>query len=207
MAACRQDLLIEQGRTFALRVHWETDPLAYREITNIERSAPARLTVPGHGVPDGWRGAVTGVKGMFEINAEANRVRECDYRALTVIDADTLEINEVNAARFHPYLSGGHLQYLTPMSLAGFTARMQIRERPGGALLASSEAADAPLDIVQLAIDPAAASITLTIAAAHTEGIAWRRGVYDLEMVSPDAEPVVTRLLSGAVTVCREVTT
>jgi hypothetical protein len=202
-----KDIVIDQGRTFSQLVRWETTPVIYRAIEAISQTAPVRLTVPGHGCPDGWRAAVTGVKGMPEINAEANRLSERDYHTVTVIDADTLEFNEVDASTFRPYVSGGYLQYNTPVNLTGFSGRMQIKDRIGGKVLASSEAADAPLDILRVTVEAAERAIRLTIPAAETEGISWRHGVYDLEMVSPDAEAVVTRLLSGRVIVRREVTT
>jgi hypothetical protein len=201
------DILIDQGRTFSQLVRWETTPVIYRAIEGISQTAPVRLTVPGHGCPDGWRAAVTGVKGMPEIKAEANRLSERDYHAVTVIDADTLEFNEVDASGFRPYVSGGYLQYNTPVNLAGFTGRMQIKDRIGGKVLASSEAVDAPLDILRVTVEAGERTIRLTIPASETEAIEWRHGVYDLEMVSPDAEAVVTRLLSGRVIVRREVTT
>ena len=206
MRDCK-DIFIEQGRTFTLAVRWETTPIVYRAIAMIAQTAPARLTVPGHGCPDGWRAAVTGVKGMREINAESNEVCNADYHAVTVIDVDTIEFNEVNASGFHPYVSGGYLQYNTPVDLAGFSGRMQIKDRVGGAVLASSKPEDAPLDVIGVTVDAAAKAIRLAIPAPATEAITWRSGVYDLEMVSGDPEPVVTRLLSGRALVRREVTT
>jgi hypothetical protein len=205
MGACK-DLFIAQGRTFSQLVRWETTPVVYRAITSIAQTAPARLTVPAHGCPDGWRAAVTGVKGMHEINAEANHVGERDYHAVTVVDADTIEFNAVDASLFRPYVSGGYLQYNTPMTLTGFIGRMKIKDRIGGRVLASSEAEDAPLDVIQVTVDAPVKAIRLTISASATEIFEWRHGVYDLEMVSPDAEPVVTCLLSGRVIVGREVT-
>ena len=72
--AATKDLTIQQGRTFSLALRWESQPVVYRPITAIAQTAPARLTVPTHGVPDGWRVAITNVKGMTEINAEANKL-------------------------------------------------------------------------------------------------------------------------------------
>lgn len=50
-------------------------------------------------------------------------------------------------------------------------------------------------------------SSTAHYAATDTAAYTWRKGVYDLEMVSADATPVVTLLDSGAVAVEQEVTT
>lgn len=81
------NLTIQQGRTYACLVRWgQKDSLIYKPITAIAQTAPARLTVPGHGLTDGWSVAVTNVKGMTEINATANKVTGRDYRPATVLD-------------------------------------------------------------------------------------------------------------------------
>jgi len=200
-----KDLPIVQGKTFALVLRWETEPVIYRPITAIQQTAPVRLTVAAHGAPDGWRCAVSNVKGMTEINAEANSLREKDFNHVTVIDANTLEINSINAAGFKPYVSGGILQYNTPVDLTGYVARMKVKDKVGGIVLASTEAGDAPLDILSIALDTAKSTITLTISATATAALTWTRGVYELEMVSSTG--VVTAILSGKVTVAKEVTT
>ena len=71
-----KDLSLVQGKTFALVLRWETEPVIYRAITAIQQTAPVRLTVTAHGAPDGWRCAVSNAKGMTEINAEANALRK-----------------------------------------------------------------------------------------------------------------------------------
>lgn len=77
----------------------------------------------------------------------------------------------------------------------------------GGTVLLSSSAPDAPLNVIDIAVNNTAKTITLTVHASATTDISWSRGVYDLEMVSSDLEPVVTRLISGKVSVVDEVTT
>lgn len=203
--AASKDLVVQQGKTFSLVVRWESDPVVYKAITAISQTAPVRLTVAGHGMPDGWNGAVTNVKGMTEINAEANKVRDSDYNPVTVIDADTIEINAINAAGFKAYVSGGYIQYNTPVDLTGFVARMSVKDKVGGTVLASTEAAHSPLDVITITVDVTPKTITLTIEATDTAALTWKSGVYDLEMVSPTG--VVTAILSGKVSVSREVTT
>lgn len=194
-----KDLSLVQGKTFSLVLRWETEPIVYKTITAIQQSAPARLTVAGHGIPDGWRCAVTNVKGMTEINAEANALRDTDYNPITVVDPNTIEINAINAAGFKAYTSGGVIQFNTPVDLTGYTARMQIKAKVGGTVLKSLVS---PTDIT---LNTAASTITLTISATDTAAFAWKSGVYDLELVS--AAGVVTALLTGKVTVAKEVTT
>lgn len=199
--AATKDLTIQQGRTFSLALRWESPPIIYRPITAIAQTAPARLTVPTHGVPDGWRVAITNVKGMTEINAEANKLTSRDYHQATVIDANTIEINDINASGFKEYVSGGYVQFNTPTNLVGFTARMSIKNKVGGTELFSLTTTNG-----RITIDAAARIIALNISADDTAAITWASGVYDLEMVSGDTPPVVTALLSGRVTVTKEVT-
>lgn len=200
MPATAEDLVIEQGKTFQRVVRWETTPLVYRPITAIPQSAPATLTVPAHDIPDGWRAAVSDVKGMTEINAGSNPPDQRDFRRVTVVDANTVQFNEVSAASFRAYRSGGYLVYFTPVTLTGFVGRMTIRDRIGGTVLVSLTTANGGV-----VVDAASKTILLVITAAATAAFAWSKGVYDLEMES--AGGVVTALLSGAITVTKEVTT
>lgn len=194
-----KDLEIKQGKTFKLVIRWETEPIIYRPITGIEQSAPVRLSVPLHGLPNGWRAAVTGVKGMTEINAEANNLKDKDYRPASVVNAGVIEFNDINAEGFKPYVSGGHVQFKSPVSLTGMTARMKVKDKVGGVTLLTLTSADG------IQIDITNYTITLVISAELTEAMAWSKGVYDLEMI--DVDGVVTGLLNGKVTVVKEVTT
>lgn len=133
--AAQQDLIITRGKTFTLVIRWGTEPIVYKAITAIQQSAPVRMTVVGHGLVDGWPVAVTNVKGMTEINAEANNVRDSDFHPVTVIDADTIEINDINASGFKAYVSGGVIQFNTPVDLAGYKARDTIKKKVGKNML------------------------------------------------------------------------
>ena len=199
MAATQQDLVIEQGKTFTRVVRWETTPLVYKPITAIPNTAPATLTVAAHGMPDGWKAAVTDVKGMTDINAANTPPKNSDFMRATVVDANTVAFNAISAASFKTYKSGGYLVYYTPVDLTGFTAAMKIKDRVGGNLLISLVS---PTNIV---IDATGKTITVTIGSEVSAAFTWLSGVYDLEMISPTG--VVTALLSGAVAVTDEVTT
>ena len=199
-----QDLPIIQGKTFSRAVRWETSPFVYKPITGITKAAPAVVTCVGHGVPDGWRVAVVSAQGMTEINA-SNPPKEREFVKATVLTPDTLELNTVNSAEYTAYTSGGYIQYYTPVSLSGFTARMQIKNRVGGTVLASSDVDDAPLNVIWIALSTAAYTISFTIDATDTAAFTWVKGVYDLELISGSG--VVTQVLTGLVSVTKEVTT
>lgn len=195
-----KDLTILQGKTFNLPIRWEVEPYVYKEVTGISQTAPAIIECVGHGVPDGWRVAVVSAKGMTQINAANTPPKDSDYVVATAVDADTLELNTVNAAGYKPYTSGGYIQYRTPKDLTGFTARMSIKDKIGGTELMLLDTNN-----LRIEVDNANKVITLTISATDTAAITWKKGVYDLELESPTG--VVTLIMSGKVSVDLEVTT
>ena len=204
--AALKDVVVAQGHTYITVLRWEVPPIIYKPITHITApNGAARIEATGHGMLDGWRGAVTNCKGMTEINAMANRLRDDDYHAVTVVDANTIEFNDVNASGFNPHTQNtGFLQYNTPASLAGFTGRIRMKTRKGGTILASNLVADAPNNVIELVIDTVKHTIVLTFPPAASILLAGKVGWYDVEMVSPDVVPVVTSLVSGKITVEKE---
>lgn len=194
------DLAIAKGKTFRRILRWEAPPIVYKAITGITQTAPIRITCPQHEVPEGWRVAIVSVKGMTQINAENDPPKAKDYLAATVKDANTIELNEINAAGFRAYISGGYVQYNTPVPLSGYTARMSVKDKVGGTELFRLDTLNGRINI-----DANAHTITLSISATDTEAMSFKKGVYDLELVSADG--VVTVLLAGTVVVGAEVTT
>ncbi|MCE2724697.1 MAG: hypothetical protein LW865_15685 [Betaproteobacteria bacterium] len=194
-----KDLVITKGKTFTRVVRWEGPPFVYKAISAIPNTAPATVTANAHGIPDGWRVAIVSVQGMNEINALNDPPSDSDYHQATVESVNAVSFNDINPAEFGVYSSGGYLKYPTPVSLAGFTARMTIRSDYGG---------DSLLELTSssgITLDDTAKTITVTITAAQTAAFAFTGAVYDLELVSGSG--VVTELLRGAITVLDEATT
>ena len=192
------DLNITQGKTFTITFRWAAEPVVYRDISTIENTAPVRLTVPGHDMPDGWSFAVSGVEGMEKLNARRNPPADTEYHEATVVDPNTVEINKINGMLLDEYQGGGAIQYMTPTDISDMSARMEVRTRAGGDLLLQLHS-----DNGELVLDPANHTITLRIAPEVTEGIDWRRGVYDIEVFN---ETDVFLLAHGQVLVHNEVT-
>ena len=186
-----KEILIQKGKTFSLVVRWETEPVVRKAITAISLANGApRLTISSHGIPDGWNGTVYGVEGMKQIN-------DVGVQQLTVIDSNTIELNGVtpvddNGKMWPAYTSGGFVKFYTPKSLAGYTARMDIKDKIGGTVWASSEVADSPFDIINITVSDEAKTTTIVTPAADTAALTARKGVADLEMVSLGG--VVTKL-------------
>jgi hypothetical protein len=202
MAAKQLDLVIEQGKTFSRVIRWETENLVWRAITAIDQVAPMRVTSLAHGIPDGWRAAITDVVGMLQANALHTPPWDNELQLVAFAGASAVLFPNVSAASFDPYESGGYLVYYDPADLAGMTARMKIKDQVGGNEL-ESIVTKAGTGFV---IDDLAKTITLTITPVDTALFEWQTGVYDLEMVDGSSGDVVA-ILSGAVTVTEEVTT
>jgi hypothetical protein len=201
MSCATQDFTIVKGKTFSRVLRWESSPLVYKAITGITQAAPVVITAVGHGLPDGWRVAVTSVQGMREINAKVPGKGEVPlssgFHKATVLSSSTISLNDVNSLEFSAYTSGGTLVYYTPVSLAGATARLQIR--------ATEEATAVLLNLVSptdIVLDDTAKTITITISATVTAAFTFLTGVYELEIT---ISGVVTQLLRGSVTVVEEV--
>lgn len=192
-----KDLTIRRGETFKWSLRPEQPVLAYAQITAVSKTAPLQMTVPGHGLPDGWRFAVTGAKGPAALNAKNNPMRASDFHTAKVIDADTIEINKVNGTAFPTYTGGGVIQYGLPMDLAGVTVRAHVRktEKSPGILLNLGSYAT---------VDTALHRIDFLVPEVVTAAIIEASGVYDVEII--DASGNVMALPKAGVTFTGEVT-
>ena len=195
--ALEKELSIRRGETFSLLLRWGTEQRIAKPITGISlASGWPRLEVIDHGMPDGWDGAISRVIGMKQINSAEGKAYRC-----TRVDDDHIELNGVypvdDAGKEWPaYVSGGFLDYATPVDMTGYTARMKMKTKEGGTLLASADIADAPLDIISITIDNAAKTILLEIAEPKTAAIAFKTAVTDLEMVGPTGRVKKIKLTS-----------
>ena len=187
-----KDLAIRKGATFAQTLRWEAPPIVWKPITAISLTAPVRLTVPAHGCPPNWRVNVSCNKSMREMDGAKGLA--------TVIDADTIEINTINASGFKPYKGDGYLSFNTPVDMTAMTARMSIKDKVGGTELLRLSTLDGTI-----VLDEATCTITITLPALVTTALTWKGGVYDLELEAIDG--TVMCLLAGKVKVTDEVTT
>lgn len=187
-----KDLAIRKGATFAQTLRWEAPPIVWKPITAISLTAPVRLTVPAHGCPPNWRVNVSCNKSMREMDGVKGLA--------TVIDADTIEINTINASGFKPYKGDGYLSFNTPVDMTAMTARMSIKDKVGGTELLRLSTLDGTITL-----DAVACTITIILPASVTAALTWKGGVYDLELEAIDG--TVTCLLAGKVKVTDEVTT
>jgi len=120
---------VYQGSTFKQVLRWEAATKVYVPIIDITKSAPVKITAPGHNIPEGWRVRVSNVLGMKEINTG-----ETYYQA-TVEDPNTIVLNDVNSLSYAPYVSGGVIEYNSPVSLSALTGVLKVAENIGSSTL------------------------------------------------------------------------
>lgn len=186
-------LKVYQGSTFTEVFRWESYIKVYKPITNITKTAPVVITAVGHGLPVGWRTKITNVSGMKEINSTD------DYVIVTDTTVDTVTINSINATGYSTYTSGGVLEYNEPKSLAGCTARMQIRSK----VTSTDVILELTTENGMIQINDTNKTITITIPAATTETLNFKSAVYSLEIVSGS---IVTPFIYGTITLDTEIT-
>lgn len=130
-----EDMEIQRGETFGLVVRWGTEPVIRKLITAISLAFGApRLSVAAHGLTTGWPCYVTRAKGMTQINVGRIPVEKEDYLSCTVIDAGTVEFNDIdpvdnNGREWPAYIDSGFLCWNTPVDLTGYTSRLSICDR------------------------------------------------------------------------------
>jgi hypothetical protein len=193
------DFTIQQGATFNPRLKFSQPQFTVKAITGITKSGQAVVTATGHGLTVDWPVWVVAVVGMDQINHRADALRNPAKAYLGYfVDSNTIQLN-VDSTRFAAYTSGGELLYHPPVDLTGFTARMDIRET-----LDSDEVIHTlTTENDGIVLGDAAGTIDLLIPAATTEDFDFNNAVYDLELING---AVVTRLISGAITLSKEVT-
>lgn len=177
-------ITVRKGATKYVTMRWEQPLIKYAVISSISQTAPMRIsTATPHGMPDGWRFCVTGIKGGGSVlNARSNPPKPADHMKADVIDANTIEVNKVNATAFPAYIGGGVLQYNAPIDFTGCTARAQIRET----VSSPTPLIDLTTENGGITIDVEKALITVVFEADATSAITAKKGVFDLEVVMSD---------------------
>jgi hypothetical protein len=227
----KSTLKLVKGTTFVHTLRLAGDTLVYRPIAAASQAAPCILTVPGHGLADGWPLGIEGALGMPALNStvpawvaqgsgcgggeyvpgqpghgltggcsdrwSGNSLgcpRHClgGYTA-SMVDADHLALEGINATAWPAYTGGGQIRYRTPLDLTGCAAHLQIRTAPNDAI----PLLDLTVANGRMVVDTTAHSITAEIAEADTVAIPWSEAAYDLMLIYADG--TVQRLLYGTI--------
>ena len=178
MALQKLTLTIRKGSAEDIPIRLESEAWSYASISAVAQSAPLRITasaVP----PDGWRAAIMNVRSVGDFAAQNNPPKDTDLRAVTVIDATTVEFNAINGAGFRAFTGTGQLAWRTPLDLNLYVgARMNVRDKVGGALVANWST-----DTSELEIDAANKALWLRLDDSVTEALTAKNKVFDIELI------------------------
>lgn len=187
MGAPVVDITITRGKTFEFAYRYADSELVYLPISGMPSTAPVRLTVANHGIPDGWPISIEGVKQPEELNTA-----EGDFYISSAVSSSVIELNSVRSDNWRTFIPSGSVIFNRPFDLTGCSARMQIRDRVDGNLLLtlSSDLSAEPDGLIE--IDTSLAALIVRLSPTVTAGITWLRGFYDLELITPggDVYPV-----------------
>ncbi len=200
MTAPTFKLSVTRGKTLKQTLLYADTTLKYKAITAQVSTAPVHLTVPDHGIPDGWPVRIQGVS----VPSEMNTPEGLSVAAYTV-DPDTVEINSMDSSSWDAFTVSGNLVFSAPADLTGWKMRMQVRDKIGGNVLLSlsSDPADTPDGDIE--IDVAGSAFTLKLSAEKTAALSWVSGVYDIEAILPDSS-VISVIAPSPILVNQEVT-
>ncbi|MFV3386611.1 hypothetical protein ACNFCJ_14465 [Pseudomonas sp. NY15364] len=200
MSAPEIPITIQRGKTFEFGFLYAEDELLYLPITGMPSKAPVRLTVEGHGVPDGWPVQVTCVKSPAELNTPDD-----ESQIAKLVDVDTIELNALNAHCWKAFSGSGLLVLNKPMDLTGWHCRAQVRDRVGGEVLFTWHSDPAEDPDGEIEVDLARSTFVLKMDAATAAALEWKRGKYDVEAIAPGGEVYALTAISD-VEVTDEVT-
>lgn len=193
------DFTIQQGATFNPKLKYSQPQFTVKAITGITKSGQAVVTAASHGLTVDWPVWIVGVVGMEQINHRSEMLALANKAYYGYfVDANSIRLN-VDTSRYSAYTSGGELLYHPPVNLTGYTARMNIRSTVDATTILHSLTTENS----GIALGGAAGTVDLLISATNTALFTFGTAVYDLELISGT---VVTRLLSGNVTLSKEVT-
>jgi hypothetical protein len=196
MQPAKLNYKIYQGSTFEQAYRWESETKVYVPIASITKAAPCEITTTtAHSLPMGWRFKVVGAGGMKEINSVSDSTEIATYTTSTLI-----RVNQVNSLGYTTYTSGGVVEYNQPVSLTGYSARMQIRE----SVDSTTVIYEASSSVGQIVLNNSLGTITITIPASATTLFTFTTAVYAVELF--DSNGKVIPFLVGNLTLVPEVT-
>lgn len=172
----RVDIQIQQGATFAYALQWMQERKVFAAITGMPSRVPVRLTATAHGMPDDWPCRVSGVQGCLEVNSVTPDDLYIGYK----VDADTVELLNVNGNEWGTYSSGGYLEYWMPYDLSQYTTGSCVVRKSQG----TTDVLFTLAWTTGVVVDNVAKTITLQMAATDTAALTYgpEEGWYDLDL-------------------------
>ena len=162
---------IVRGTTVDVPIRVESTKMLYLPSDSVVSLAPLRVKIKNHPIPDGWRCAISGTIGLDQANAKSNPPRDNELRRVTVIDADIIEFNDINASEFEHYCSGGHVALWEPMNLSDYvSASMVVLDKIGGSVIST----------YALVIDMLSVALRLQMSDEQSAAVAYDTGIFSV---------------------------
>lgn len=184
MQPARLDLPVIPGATLQQPLLLMQPTYTYKPIQAIQQTAPLLMTVPDHGLPGEWMTWAEGIQGG---NLNLDKLTSVG-RMTRVIDADTVEFNDINGRSLRA--TGGDLVYQLPVDLTGMGIRAVIRGESADPIVLTLGAGLTVIGLGQLLLE---------LTPEETAAIGWTRGEWELELTYTDGR--VERWLRGEVVV------
>ena len=179
----RLSLKVRQGSMFRKVLRWETEPFIYKPITAISNAAPCVLHIPGHEMLESQLFAVQNALGLVELNEKVDDLTS--WHRAHVVDVDHVEINRVNSIPFKPHTANtGVAKYRTVVDLAGYTARLTLKDKAGGVVLYTMSSADPE----EITLDPATGLVSFVFSSEASKLWTWRKAVFELDLIDVTSE-------------------
>lgn len=191
---CNTGLVITPGKTFDYAWRWAEPRLAYKTITAATRAAPCVLTVPGHGLTDGWPFRIESVTVPLELNSPKEDETACYIP--TVLDPDTLELESLNTLELKAFSGSGAIVYFKPADLTGLKGRINFLRSAGAEPVTTLTSDDGAITV-----EVETATVGLFLGALVTKTLGIRQGFYEVEVFDPANPELVFLVAHGSVTV------
>jgi hypothetical protein len=198
------DIELPQGSTYRAIARWGVPACTLKAITAISLTAPATLTVPSHGLVNGWPVTIEGADSMEAYvrddlgGATLEPITKHQHSA-SPVDDDTITLPCVNTLASKAYAGKAALRYNAPVDMAGYAGRLQVRNKAGDLLISLTS------DDGDIIINNTTKTIEVVFMASRTVGATWKSASFALEMyVVIDSKEYVTTVASGEVILIRE---
>lgn len=199
----RLKLTIRRGASAQIPLRLETPSKVFVPITSMQRTAPIKITAPGHGLLNGWRVGVMNALGMTELNSSWDRLDPSRMYPVDVLGENLIALPGVNACGFRPYLSGGQLVYYAPLDLSTFSAaRMDVKANLNGVNIASFGTAEGTMQL-----NETDQVLWLLLSPAITGELPVGELLFDIELVKTSGDVVAVCSAASTLIVLPEVTT
>lgn len=193
---------VRRGATATIPLRLETDTLIFKQITGMTQGAPLEVTVQAHNLPPVWRVGFQNTP-WVDMNTAWDDVTSLSLRLVSVKDGNTIQVVGLNSSSFTPYTSGGQVFFYMPMDLSGYvSARMDVKTRPGGALLASYSTQEG-----SLYLDNVNKALAIKLLPSDTAALRPGKWSFDVELKAADGAVVAICSPESTITVLQEVTT